>query len=129
MSKHGIVWFCLCLCLTFSVRAAIYETAMPDPLKRKTNMNMGWHFYKGDPAGTPSAVAFNDSGTGWSTVVAPHSCSYDSAPVVVTGASNWASENNYYKGNCWYRKTFGVPRAQKNYSSSSRVPCRLPPST
>jgi len=113
ISKHGFVKFCLCLCLAFSVRAAIYETAVPDPLKRKANMNMGWHFFKGDPAGTPSAVAFNDSGTGWSTVVAPHSCSYDSAPVVVTGASNWASENNYYKGDCWYRKTFGVPASAK----------------
>jgi beta-galactosidase/beta-glucuronidase len=43
----------------------------------------------------------------------PHSCSYDSAPVVVTSTANWASESNYYKGDCWYRKTFGVPASTK----------------
>jgi len=103
----------LCVCFTFSVHALIFQPSVPDPLKRKANMNMNWHFYKGDPTGTPSATNYNDSGSGWSTIVVPHSCSYDSAPVVVNGTADWAAEKNYYKGNCWYRKTFGVPASAK----------------
>jgi hypothetical protein len=102
------------MCLAFSAMAQIFQPALTvtDTLKRKVNMNMNWHFYKGTLAGA-QAANFNDSGTGWSTVVVPHSCSYDSAPVVVTGSANWASENNYYKGDCWYRKTFGIPSGTK----------------
>jgi beta-galactosidase len=103
----------LSLCFALSVQSAIVQGPVPDVLNRETNMNMAWQFYKGDPAGTPSATNFNDSASGWSTVVAPHSCSYDAAPIVVNGVADWASEWNYYKGNCWYRKTFGVPASAK----------------
>jgi hypothetical protein len=110
-------WFALLLfvslCCAFPVLSQIVQPQVPDPLKRKANMNMNWHFYKGTPTGTPQALSYNDSGTGWSPVVVPHSCSYDSAPVVVTGQANWAAENGYYKGDCWYRKTFGVPASTK----------------
>ena len=110
-------WYALSLfisfCLAFPVMSQIIQPQVPDPLKRKASMNMNWHFYKGTPTGTPQAVSYNDSAAGWSTVVVPHSCSYDSAPVVVTGPTNWATENGYYQGDCWYRKTFGVPASTK----------------
>lgn len=99
-------------CCAFPVLSQIVQPSVPDPLKRKAKMNTNWHFYKGILSGA-QATNFNDSGTGWSPVVLPHSCSYDSAPVVVTGQANWAAENGYYKGDCWYRKTFGVPASTK----------------
>ncbi|MBN2036826.1 MAG: beta galactosidase jelly roll domain-containing protein [Chitinispirillaceae bacterium] len=101
----------LCM-LSFTLHPEIYQPPVPQKLERKTNMNMNWHFYRGTLSGAEKAE-YNDSGTGWSSVALPHSCSYDSAPVVVTGEANWASEANYYKGNCWYRKTFGVPENTK----------------
>jgi beta-galactosidase len=103
----------MCLPFAFPVRSAIYDPPMPDPLKRKADMSRNWQFYKGTPTGTPQQTLYNDSGTGWSKVVLPHSCSYDSAPVVVTTTANWSAESNHYKGNCWYRKTFGVPLSAK----------------
>jgi hypothetical protein len=101
--------------LAGSAMAQIFQPALTvtDTLKRKAAMTLNWQFYKGDPSGAPSAAGYNDSGSGWSTIAVPHSCSYDAPPVVVTGAADWASEWNYYKGNCWYRKTFGVPAATK----------------
>jgi hypothetical protein len=104
--------FLTLLCI-IATDAQIYDPPMPDPLRRKAGMNMKWHFYKGNPNGNPGSASYNDSGTGWSLVNIPHSCSYDSAPVVVTGEADWAAESNYYKGNCWYRKTFGVPSGTK----------------
>jgi hypothetical protein len=100
------------LCLAFPVRSVIYDPPVPDPLKRKANMSKNWQFYRGALTGA-QATNYNDSGTGWSKVVLPHSCSYDSAPVVVTGTANWSAEANHYKGSCWYRKTFGVPLSTK----------------
>ena len=103
----------VCLSIAFPVHSQVFDPPMPDPLKRKADMSKNWQFYKGTPTGTPQALAYNDSGTGWSKIVVPHSCSYDSAPIVVTSSANWAAENNYYKGDCWYRKTFGVPLSAK----------------
>jgi beta-galactosidase len=109
-------WYALSLFVSlsfaFPVHSQIYVPPMPDPLKRKADMSKNWQFYKGALSGA-QAPNFNDSGTGWTKVCVPHSCSYDSAPVVVTGAANWVSEWNYYKGDCWYRKTFGVPLSSK----------------
>jgi beta-galactosidase len=101
------------LCCTFPVWSQIFEPQMPDPLKRKASMNMDWHFFKGTPSGTPSAAGYNDSGVGWNKVNVPHSASYDAAPRGADSYSSFASETNYYKGNCWYRKTFGVPASAK----------------
>ncbi|MBN2189108.1 MAG: beta galactosidase jelly roll domain-containing protein [Chitinispirillaceae bacterium] len=100
------------LCLAFPARSVVYDPPMPDPLARKADMSKNWRFYRGALTGA-QAPNFNDSGTGWSKICVPHSCSYDSAPVVVTGAANWVSEWSYYKGDCWYRKTFGVPLSAK----------------
>jgi hypothetical protein len=117
MSFYSKKWliapFVLCICLAFTVQSAIFQPPVSNQLQRKASMNENWHFYKGVPSGTPSSASYNDTGAGWSTVVVPHSCSNDSAPVVVTGAANWATESNYYKGTCWYRKTFGVPANTK----------------
>ena len=112
-AKWCVLPLFISLCLAFPVHSQIFEPQVPDPLKRKANMNMNWHFYQGTPTGTPQAVSYNDSGTGWSKVVVPHSASYDAAPRGATGASSWTTEANYYKGNCWYRKTFGVPASTK----------------
>jgi hypothetical protein len=110
-------WFLLpisiFLCLAFPAKSQIYQPPVPDPLKRKADMSKNWRFYKGTPSGTPQALSYNDSAAGWSPVVVPHSCSYDSAPVVVTAYTNWTSEWNHYKGNAWYRKKFGVPASTK----------------
>lgn len=99
--------------MTFIANAAIFDPPMPDPLMRKANMNMKWRFYQGTPTGTPQAVSYNDSGAGWTLVNAPHSASYDAAPRGSTGTSSWTTEANYYKGTCWYRKTFGIPLSAK----------------
>jgi len=102
----------VCLSFVFPVQSQVFDPPMPDPLKRKADMSKNWQFYQGTLTGAQATI-YNDSGAGWSKVVVPHSCSYDAAPVVVTGPSNWASEWNYYKGDCWYRKTFGVPISAK----------------
>lgn len=71
--------------------------------RKKTSLNSGWKFFKGDPTtGDPSTVAFTDEG--WQTVNIPHSASYD--------APTGETETSHYKGNCWYRLHFTVPSSK-----------------
>ena len=62
----------------------------------RQSFNTGWRFYKGNPAGTPSASDYNDGS--WQKVNVPHSVSYD-AP----------EATNFYLGVAWYRKKFALP--------------------
>ncbi len=98
LTKYTGLAVFLCISLAFSLQA--------QTLKRKANFNLNWKFYKGSPTGgTPSDVVYNDSGNGWSKVNIPHSASYD--------APDYNSETSFYKGDCWYRRTFGVPSEAK----------------
>ncbi|MBN2189109.1 MAG: DUF4982 domain-containing protein [Chitinispirillaceae bacterium] len=54
-----------------------------------------WRFYRGDQIGA-QAPTFNDAS--WATVCLPHTARIESAK----SHTNW----DYYKGYCWYRKSF-----------------------
>ncbi|MBN1576977.1 MAG: beta galactosidase jelly roll domain-containing protein [Chitinispirillaceae bacterium] len=70
--------------------------------RRKTSLDFGWKFYRGEPSGTPSDQNYNDGA--WNTVNIPHSASYD--PPTPEG------ERAALQGICWYRKRFTVPQSK-----------------
>jgi hypothetical protein len=76
--------------------------------RSKTSLDFGWKFYTTSAADSsslsPADSAFNDAA--WKTVNIPHSASYD--PPTFEG------EVNSFRGVCWYRKHFTVPRRAKH---------------
>lgn len=70
--------------------------------RKKSSLDFGWKFFKGDATGNPYDPAFDDAG--WTTVNIPHSASYD--------APTPEGERGAHQGVCWYRKTFTVPAAK-----------------
>lgn len=78
--------------------AGFYE--LPNTGREVYSMNLAWCFYKGEPAGNPSAVNFEDST--WEVVAVPHGLEY--LPVEASGCAN-------YQGPAWYRKHF-TPEAK-----------------
>jgi hypothetical protein len=68
-------------------------------LNRKAGFDQNWKFFKGDSGTKFTTTAYSDAA--WQVVTIPHSASYDSTV--------YSSEENFYQGNCWYRKTFTCP--------------------
>ncbi|MBN1129985.1 MAG: beta galactosidase jelly roll domain-containing protein [Chitinispirillaceae bacterium] len=101
MSSYRFALFMGILCFfALTVSAEFYPERIYKE-RKKVLFNHGWKFYRGNPSGTPSAVAFNDAS--WQTVNVPHSASYDQP--------GFSSELNHYHGDVWYRKTFDRPSA------------------
>ena len=63
-------------------------------------VNDTWKAYKGAPNPAPTAVAYNDSAAGWSSVQLPHTFEY----------MPYDPEANYYKGIAYYRNHFFLPQ-------------------
>ena len=86
-------------CIIFFLSVFLAFPVQSQTIKRKTGFNLHWRFYKGDPAGNPFEIAYNDNS--WEMVSVPHSASYDKP--------DSAGEASHYEGIAWYRKTFTVP--------------------
>ncbi len=68
--------------------------------RESKTINDGWKFLKGE-ATTASDSLYNDSN--WETVHIPHTWNTDAY-----------TDKDYYKGICWYRKSFTLPQAWKD---------------
>src|SRR4051812_17213795 len=71
---------------------AFAATYTPPSLRQRVDLNAGWRFLKGDPAGA-EATTFNDST--WPQLNLPHTWN---------AADGADGGNNYYRGIGWYRR-------------------------
>lgn len=89
----------LFMCLVHGLRAVSFSTAgffeLPGTGRSAYSMNQAWRFYKGDVAGNPYEIAYDDSM--WEVVSIPHGI--ELLPVEASGCAN-------YQGVVWYRKHF-----------------------
>ena len=92
--KRYLVFIMVSWCLVFS---GFSQTSTL--LKYRSSFNQGWKFIKSDPGNAASGTNYNDAS--WSDVIIPHSPSND--------APDANSEQKYYAGICWYRKSFTLP--------------------
>ncbi|HEV3312543.1 MAG TPA: glycoside hydrolase family 2 TIM barrel-domain containing protein [Chloroflexota bacterium] len=70
----------------------------PSSPRQLVDLDSGWRFFKGDPAGA-SQPSFDDSG--WTPVTLPHTWN----------AVDGQSGGNYYRGPGWYRRHLSVPES------------------
>jgi beta-galactosidase len=94
----------LILCVFAGWCYANFEPHRMYKLRQKVSLDTGWKFYRNTPAGTPSAVDYDDAT--WENVNVPHSAMY--VPPTPEGEAS-AMPGGSWTGICWYRKTFTVP--------------------
>lgn len=112
MKRFFFILFFLAVQLsTFSQETVLKEGNIPTD-RTKTNINLNWKFYNGDPKGEPNKSNYNDKN--WEDVALPHTTklvSYTLDSVQET----WIQEN-FLRNNSWYRKQLFIDKnaASKN---------------